>query len=50
MLQPHEAVEAPGSDAPALPGPGAQPRIVVMGRLALYGPAAARLHEAPQTA
>ena len=26
-------------------GPGAQPRIVVMGRLALYGPAAARLHE-----
>jgi hypothetical protein len=26
-------------------GPGAQPRIVVMGRLALYGPAAARLRE-----
>jgi ERCC4-related helicase len=26
-------------------GPGAQPRIVVMGRLSLYGPAAARLHE-----
>jgi hypothetical protein len=26
-------------------GPGAQPRIAVMGRLALYGPAAARLHE-----
>jgi hypothetical protein len=26
-------------------GPGAQPRIVVMARLALYGPAAARLHE-----
>jgi ERCC4-related helicase len=26
-------------------GPGAQPRIVVMARLSLYGPAAARLHE-----
>jgi len=26
-------------------GPGAQPRIIVMGRLSLYGPAAARLHE-----
>jgi len=26
-------------------GPGAQPRFVVMGRLSLYGPAAARLHE-----
>jgi hypothetical protein len=26
-------------------GPGAQPRIVVMARLAVYGPAAARLHE-----
>jgi hypothetical protein len=26
-------------------GPGAQPRVVVLGRLALYGPGAARLHE-----
>ena len=26
-------------------GPGAQPRIVMMGRLAVYGPNAARLHE-----
>jgi hypothetical protein len=26
-------------------GPGAQPRIIVLARLALYGPAAARLHE-----
>src|SRR5579884_4294034 len=26
-------------------GPGAQPRIIVMARLSLYGPAAARLHE-----
>jgi hypothetical protein len=26
-------------------GPGAQPRIVLLGRLALYGPGAARLHE-----
>jgi hypothetical protein len=26
-------------------GPGAQPRIVLIGRLALYGPGAARLHE-----
>jgi hypothetical protein len=26
-------------------GPGAQPRVVLIGRLALYGPAAARLHE-----
>ncbi len=26
-------------------GPGAQPRIVMMGRLAVYGPSAARLHE-----
>jgi hypothetical protein len=26
-------------------GPGAQPRVVLMGRLALYGPGAARLHE-----
>ena len=26
-------------------GPGAQPRVVLLGRLALYGPAAARLHE-----
>jgi ERCC4-related helicase len=29
----------------AIEGPGAQPRIVVMARLSLYGPAAARLHE-----
>ena len=26
-------------------GPGAQPRVVLLGRLALYGPVAARLHE-----
>jgi hypothetical protein len=26
-------------------GPGAQPRVVMLGRLALYGPRAARLHE-----
>jgi hypothetical protein len=26
-------------------GPGAQPRVVLVGRLALFGPAAARLHE-----
>ena len=26
-------------------GPGAQPRAILLGRLALYGPAAARLHE-----
>lgn len=26
-------------------GPGAQPRVVLVGRLALYGPGAARLHE-----
>jgi SNF2 family DNA or RNA helicase len=26
-------------------GPGAQPRVVLLGRVALYGPAAARLHE-----
>jgi superfamily II DNA or RNA helicase len=26
-------------------GPGAQPRVVLIGRLALYGPSAARLHE-----
>ena len=26
-------------------GPGAQPRVVLIGRLALFGPAAARLHE-----
>jgi superfamily II DNA or RNA helicase len=26
-------------------GPGAQPRVVLMGRLAVYGPGAARLHE-----
>jgi hypothetical protein len=26
-------------------GPGAQPRVVLIGRLALYGPGAARLHE-----
>ena len=33
-------------------GPGAQPRVVLLGRLALYGPGAARLHEeiAPVTA
>jgi hypothetical protein len=26
-------------------GPGAQPRVVLLGRIALYGPGAARLHE-----
>ena len=26
-------------------GPGAQPRVVLMGRLAVYGAGAARLHE-----
>src|SRR5205807_10308031 len=26
-------------------GPGAQPRVVLMGRLSVYGPGAARLHE-----
>jgi superfamily II DNA or RNA helicase len=26
-------------------GPGAQPRVILLGRLALYGPGAARLHE-----
>jgi hypothetical protein len=29
----------------AIEGPGAQPRVVLMGRLALYGAGAARLHE-----
>jgi superfamily II DNA or RNA helicase len=29
----------------AIIGPGAQPRIVMVGRLAVYGPGAARLHE-----
>ncbi|MBB4287237.1 DISARM system SNF2-like helicase DrmD [Roseospira goensis] len=29
----------------ALIGPGAQPRLVMVGRLAVYGPGAARLHE-----
>ena len=29
----------------AVIGPGAQPRVVLVGRLALYGPGAARLHE-----
>jgi hypothetical protein len=31
--------------AAAIYGPGAQPRVVLVGRLALFGPAAARLHE-----
>ncbi len=29
----------------AVLGPGAQPRVVIIGRLAVYGPGAARLHE-----
>lgn len=33
------------SRASVVVGPGAQPRVVLLGRLALYGPAAARLHE-----
>jgi hypothetical protein len=33
------------SRAAVVIGPGAQPRVVLLGRLALYGPAAARLHE-----
>jgi superfamily II DNA or RNA helicase len=33
------------SRACVLLGPGAQPRVVLIGRLALYGPGAARLHE-----
>jgi len=33
------------SRASVVVGPGAQPRVVLMGRLALYGPGAARLHE-----
>jgi ERCC4-related helicase len=33
------------SRACVVSGPGAQPRVVLLGRLALYGPAAARLHE-----
>jgi len=33
------------SRACVIRGPGAQPRIVLIGRLALYGPGAARLHE-----
>jgi SNF2 family DNA or RNA helicase len=31
--------------ATAVIGPGAQPRAILLGRIALYGPAAARLHE-----
>jgi ERCC4-related helicase len=31
--------------ASAIYGPGSQPRVVLVGRLALFGPAAARLHE-----
>jgi hypothetical protein len=31
--------------AAAIYGPGSQPRVVLVGRLALFGPAAARLHE-----
>jgi hypothetical protein len=31
--------------AAAIYGPGSQPRVVLIGRLALFGPAAARLHE-----
>jgi hypothetical protein len=31
--------------AVAIYGPGSQPRVVLVGRLALFGPAAARLHE-----
>ena len=33
------------SRASIVVGPGAQPRVVLLGRLALYGPGAARLHE-----
>lgn len=33
------------SRACVVAGPGAQPRVVLIGRLALYGPGAARLHE-----
>jgi SNF2 family DNA or RNA helicase len=33
------------SRACVLSGPGAQPRVILLGRLALYGPGAARLHE-----
>jgi hypothetical protein len=33
------------SRACVVSGPGAQPRVVLLGRLALYGPGAARLHE-----
>ncbi len=33
------------SRACVIAGPGAQPRVVLLGRLALYGPGAARLHE-----
>ncbi len=33
------------SRASVVIGPGAQPRVVLLGRLALYGPGAARLHE-----
>ncbi|MGG5886125.1 DISARM system SNF2-like helicase DrmD [Falsiroseomonas sp. HC035] len=33
------------SRASVVVGPGAQPRVVLLGRLALYGPSAARLHE-----
>ncbi len=33
------------SRASVVIGPGAQPRVVLIGRLALYGPGAARLHE-----
>ena len=33
------------SRASVVIGPGAQPRVVLVGRLALYGPGAARLHE-----
>jgi hypothetical protein len=33
------------SRASVIYGPGTQPRVVLVGRLALYGPAAARLHE-----
>jgi hypothetical protein len=33
------------SRACVVSGPGAQPRVILLGRLALYGPGAARLHE-----
>jgi hypothetical protein len=33
------------SRACVVTGPGAQPRVILLGRLALYGPGAARLHE-----